>query len=93
MKATGIVRKTDSLGRVVLPKELRKNLHIGIEDPVEFFVDGEDVIIRKFDAVADMAQLLADFERKLRAGGFVCAQKKEQLLDKLEEMKAIVYMP
>ncbi|RJX40906.1 AbrB/MazE/SpoVT family DNA-binding domain-containing protein [Paenibacillus pinisoli] len=48
MKATGIVRKVDELGRVVIPKELRRTLGIGESDPMEVFVDGENIILRKY---------------------------------------------
>ena len=41
MKATGIVRRIDDLGRVVIPKEIRRNLHIREGEPLEIFVDGE----------------------------------------------------
>ncbi len=47
MKDTGIVRKVDNLGRIVLPKELRSNMRIADNDPVEIFVDGENIIMRK----------------------------------------------
>jgi transcriptional pleiotropic regulator of transition state genes len=48
MKATGIVRKVDELGRIVLPIELRKNLDINIKDPLEIYVDGNSVILKKY---------------------------------------------
>ncbi|RAS74467.1 AbrB/MazE/SpoVT family DNA-binding domain-containing protein [Priestia endophytica] len=48
MKSTGIVRKIDELGRVVLPKELRRTLEIEKSNPVEILVDGENVILRKY---------------------------------------------
>ena len=48
MKATGIVRKLDQLGRIVLPKELRTTLDIKETDPVEIFVDGSDIVLRKY---------------------------------------------
>ncbi|MED5019306.1 AbrB/MazE/SpoVT family DNA-binding domain-containing protein [Paenibacillus chibensis] len=48
MKATGIVRRVDDLGRVVIPKELRNTLKIKDGDPLEIFVDGEKVIFRKY---------------------------------------------
>lgn len=48
LKATGIVRKVDELGRVVIPKELRRTLEIGEHDPVEIFVNGQDIILRKY---------------------------------------------
>ncbi len=48
MKATGIVRQMDDLGRIVLPKELRKLLEIGPKDPVEIFTEGDSIILKKY---------------------------------------------
>jgi transcriptional pleiotropic regulator of transition state genes len=48
MKSTGIVRKLDNLGRVVLPKELRDMLDIQPGDPVEIYMEGGYIILRKF---------------------------------------------
>ena len=48
MKATGIVRKVDELGRVVLPIELRRNLNIDIKDPLEIFVDGDSIVLKPY---------------------------------------------
>ncbi len=50
MKTTGIVRRVDELGRVVLPKELRKTMDIHKKDPMEIFVEGDSVILRKYEA-------------------------------------------
>ena len=47
MYSTGIVRKTDKLGRIVIPKEIRKNFAIKKDDYVEIFVDGEMIILKK----------------------------------------------
>lgn len=47
MKATGIVRKIDELGRVVLPIELRRTLDLDVKDPIEIFVDDDNTIILK----------------------------------------------
>jgi len=49
MKATGIVRKVDELGRIVLPMELRRILDIRKEDPVEIFVEDNYIILRKYE--------------------------------------------
>lgn len=49
MKSTGIVRKTDELGRVVLPIELRRTLDIGIKDPLEVFTEGDTIILKKYE--------------------------------------------
>ncbi|MFY0744788.1 AbrB/MazE/SpoVT family DNA-binding domain-containing protein [Solibacillus silvestris] len=48
MKSTGIVRKIDELGRIVVPKELRTTLGINEKDPVEIFVDGEQIVLKKY---------------------------------------------
>ncbi|MDP4178134.1 MAG: AbrB/MazE/SpoVT family DNA-binding domain-containing protein [Bacillota bacterium] len=48
MKSTGIVRKVDELGRIVLPIELRRTLEIDIKDPLEIYVEGEHIILRKY---------------------------------------------
>ena len=49
MKSTGIVRRVDNLGRIVLPIELRRTLNIEIKDLLEIFVEGESVILRKYE--------------------------------------------
>ncbi|GGE19557.1 AbrB family transcriptional regulator [Marinithermofilum abyssi] len=48
MKATGIVRKVDELGRIVLPVELRRTMDIDVRDPLEIYVDGSNVILKKY---------------------------------------------
>jgi len=63
MKATGIIRRIDDLGRVVIPKEIRKNLRIKEGDNLEIFVQNEEVILRKYsmmNKINDLAQELTD---------------------------------
>ncbi|MTI65953.1 MAG: AbrB/MazE/SpoVT family DNA-binding domain-containing protein [Firmicutes bacterium] len=48
MKSTGIVRKVDELGRIVIPKELRRTLDIAEKDSLEIYVDGEQIILKKY---------------------------------------------
>lgn len=48
MKATGIVRKVDELGRIVLPIELRRTLGIDVRDPIEIYVDEEIILMKKY---------------------------------------------
>ena len=48
MKATGIVRKVDELGRVVLPIELRRTLDIEVKDPLEIYVSEDSIILKKY---------------------------------------------
>jgi len=49
MKSTGIVRRVDELGRVVLPVELRRTLNIDIKDSLEIYVDGDQIILKKYE--------------------------------------------
>lgn len=49
MKSTGIVRKVDELGRVVIPIELRRTLHIEEKDALEIYVDSDRIILRKYE--------------------------------------------
>lgn len=64
MKATGIVRRIDDLGRVVIPKEIRRTLRIRVGDPLEIYTDREgEVILKKYSLMGDMgifAQQYAD---------------------------------
>lgn len=48
MKATGIVRRIDDLGRVVIPKELRRTLGVEAGDPIEIYTNGNDVVLKKY---------------------------------------------
>lgn len=48
MKATGIVRRIDELGRIVVPKELRRTLDIAEGDPIEIFVVGREIVLKKY---------------------------------------------
>ena len=49
MKSTGIVRKVDELGRIVLPIELRRTLNIAVKDSLEIYVEGSTIILKKYE--------------------------------------------
>ena len=48
MKSTGVVRRIDELGRIVLPIEIRRSLDINVKDPVEIFIDNERIVLQKY---------------------------------------------
>ncbi|MFJ5564799.1 AbrB/MazE/SpoVT family DNA-binding domain-containing protein [Lysinibacillus xylanilyticus] len=50
MKSTGMIRKVDDLGRVVIPKELRRTLGIDNRNPLEIFTDGDKIVLKKYKA-------------------------------------------
>lgn len=61
--STGIVRRIDELGRIVVPKEIRKNLRLKNGDNLEIVVEGENIILKKYSQIEnamDMAQVYAD---------------------------------
>lgn len=58
MKSTGITRRIDDLGRIVIPKEIRKNLKIKENELLEIFIENENIILKKFSSFNDMEKLL-----------------------------------
>jgi stage V sporulation protein T len=58
MKSTGIVRRIDDLGRVVIPKEVRRTMHIKEGDPLELFMEGEYVCFKRYDSCHPIRQCL-----------------------------------
>lgn len=76
MKATGIVRKVDELGRVVLPIELRRTLGISEKDPIEIFVEGESVIFKRYEPACvfcNSTTNIKQFRGKLICGECIAA--------------------
>ncbi|MEG1406602.1 MAG: stage V sporulation T C-terminal domain-containing protein [Ruthenibacterium sp.] len=66
MKATGIVRRIDDLGRVVIPKEIRRTQRIRVGDPLEIYVSAEgDVIFRKYSPLAELSMFAASYAEVL----------------------------
>ena len=60
MKSTGIVRQLDQLGRIVIPKELRTTFDLKEKDPVQIFVEGEDIILREYQPACIFCSDAAD---------------------------------
>ena len=66
MKATGIVRRIDDLGRVVIPKEIRRTLRIREGDPLEIFVDREgEVILKKYSPIGELGDFAQEYAESL----------------------------
>ena len=67
MKVTGIVRRIDDLGRVVIPKEIRRTMNIKEGDPLEFFVSGRTLILKKYQPSTEkLAEDCVKFVNKVR---------------------------
>lgn len=66
MKATGIVRRIDDLGRVVIPKEIRKTLRIRESDPLEIFTDREgEIILKKYSPIGELGSFAKEYAESL----------------------------
>lgn len=89
MKATGVVRRIDDLGRVVIPKELRRSLRIQEGDPLEIFTDDEGgVIFRKYD----YTESVEDSVQRLREAVLENQDLKNSraLIEKITEIKGLL---
>ena len=96
MKATGIVRRIDDLGRVVIPKEIRRTLRIREGDPLEIFVDRDgEVILKKYSPIGELGDFAKEYAESLFEGTnhitlitdrdtiiAVAGASKKELLDK-----------
>lgn len=66
MKATGIVRRIDDLGRIVIPKEIRRTLRIRESDPLEIFTDREgEIILKKYSPIGEMSLFARQYAESL----------------------------
>ena len=66
MKATGIVRRIDDLGRIVIPKEIRRTLRIREADPLEIFTDREgEIILKKYSPIGEMTTFARQYAESL----------------------------
>jgi len=67
LKSTGIVRNVDELGRIVIPKEMRTKMNISSSDPIEIYVDGDKIILKKYEntcAICGSSDSLTEFKGK-----------------------------
>ena len=83
MKATGIVRRIDDLGRVVIPKEIRRTLRIREGDPLEIFTDREgEIILKKYSPIGELGTFAKEYTESLAqsSGHIVCIVDKDQII-------------
>lgn len=83
MKATGIVRRIDDLGRVVIPKEIRRTLRIREGDPLEIFTDREgEIILKKYSPIGELSQFAKHYAESLAQtiGQIVCIADRDAFI-------------
>ena len=77
MKSTGIVRKVDELGRLVIPIELRRTLNISEKDALEIYVEGEQIILKKYEPACIFCGEAKDID--IYMGKNICKKCLEEL--------------
>ena len=85
MRATGIVRRIDDLGRVVVPKEIRRTLRIREGDPLEIFTDREgEIILKKYSPIGELGVFARQYADTLAqtTGYTVCITDRDQIIAK-----------
>lgn len=83
MKATGVVRRIDDLGRVVIPKEIRKTLRIKEGDPLEIFTDKEgEIILKKYSPIGELTEFATGYAETLAktTGHIACITDKDTVI-------------
>lgn len=83
MKATGVVRRIDDLGRIVIPKEIRKTLRIKEGDPLEIFTDKEgEVILKKYSPIGELSEFATGYAETLAktTGHIACITDKDSVI-------------
>ena len=83
MKATGIVRRIDDLGRVVVPKEIRRTLRIKESDPLEIFTDRDGkIILKKYSPIGELGDFAKEYAQSLAqvSGYTVCIADHDQII-------------
>ena len=83
MRATGIVRRIDDLGRVVIPKEIRRTLRIREGDPLEIFTDREgEIILKKYSPIGELGAFAKEYAESLAqtAGHVTCIVDKDRII-------------
>lgn len=96
MKATGIVRRIDDLGRVVVPKEIRRTLRIREGDPLEIFTDREgEIILKKYSPIGELGQFAKQYAESLAqtTGHIVCVADRDQLIAVAGGKKELLMKP
>lgn len=83
MKATGIVRRIDDLGRVVIPKEIRRTLRIRESDSLEIFTDRQgEIILKKYSPIGELSNYAKDYAESLAntLGTTICITDHDQII-------------
>ena len=88
MKATGIIRRVDDLGRVIIPKEIRRQLMIREGDSLEIYVDGERIVYEKYFSAASITDMLKRAQDLIHEE--YPRRQTEAIIEKISEAAALL---
>ena len=88
MKSTGLVRRVDDLGRVVIPKEIRRHFRIREGDPLEIFMSEDGVIFKKYNTTASVKSCLDDLAEAICVEDYL--KHGNEMLQKIKEIEALL---
>lgn len=83
MKATGIVRRIDDLGRIVIPKEIRRTLRFRESDPIEIFTGGEgEIVLKKYSPIGELGEFARQYAESLAqtTGHIICVTDRDHVI-------------
>ena len=90
MKNTGVIRRIDDLGRIVIPKEIRKSLRIKDGDSLEVFVNNDSIVLKKFSLMKDFSSLFKDYIASLyfELGCNIMITDREKVISFIGDLRA-----
>lgn len=90
MKATGIVRRIDESGAITIPKEMRKKFHLRYGTPLEFYLEGNDIVLRKYGTLQDdLLNILENLKTTISQDDD-CTKYKDEILTGIKEIEEIL---
>lgn len=94
LESTGVVRKIDDLGRVVIPKEIRKGLNIGVGDPIEIFINKlGQIVLKRYSPLSDFLKLSEKFTETLyKTTGYTCCITNKEKVTAVSENASKDYL-
>jgi len=91
MKATGMVRRIDAQGRIVIPKEICRTFGVREGAPIEIFVEGEQVVLQKYDTRGGMMDALQKFKKEVDDSDCIADLDDAQAVhQKIEEIRGLI---
>ncbi len=87
MEALAFQRKIDTLGRICIPAEYRRQVGLGVDDPIDLVVTGDGLLMRKHEAVSEVAAAMRRLKVAICSDGCINSQIQNRLLERADELE------